>query len=107
MWKSPSVLWMKWQCNFLAEGDKASLNTLDLPAGRRGTPHFTGVLRAWVRIIEEGDMDVMSFPDYFPTRADFYSSGRGHHRSDCRQRRLNLRSMRAIAQAAIDALMKK
>jgi glc operon protein GlcG len=92
---------------FLEKGDGASLNTLDF--ARRKARHaalYRSPSREGAESLKKGNMDVMSFPDYFPNQGGLPIKVDGETIGAIAASGAKSEIDEAIAQAGIDALLK-
>jgi glc operon protein GlcG len=92
---------------FLEKADSASLNTLDFARKKARHAAFYGSpSREGAEALKKGNMDVMSFPDFFPNQGGLPIKVDGKTIGAIAASGAKSEIDEAISQAGIDALMK-
>ena len=93
---------------FLQKGDNVSLNTLDFARKKaRHAALYRSPSREGAEALKQGNVDVLSFPDFFPNQGGLPVKVDGQTIGAISASGAKSEIDEAIAQAGIDALLKK
>jgi glc operon protein GlcG len=107
MLKSPSVSWTKAESAFL-EGRRRSLSTVQFPQRKaRHAAFYRAPSKDGADAVKKGYVEVLAFPDFFPNQGGLPIQVDGQTLGGIAASGAKSEIDEAIAQAGLDALLKK